>query len=87
MEKRKAQTRVRSKAAVKCKENPDYTIFTGNTPFTLLDKLHCVEREERRLRRIYHAKVLKGERIKRNEGRNIEIMNAIVADLRQAARR
>jgi hypothetical protein len=52
----------------------------------VLDKLHCVEREERRLRRTYHAKVLKGERVRRNEDREIDIMHAIVADLRKAAR-
>ena len=81
MKKRKAQTTVRSRmVAINANGNgkPD------NDAFTALDKLHCLEREERRLRRTYHAKILKGERVRRNEDRNIDIMNAIVTDLRKA---
>jgi hypothetical protein len=81
MKKHNAQTTTGSqRAAINGKGK------SGNTVFTLADKLHCAEREQRRLQRVYLAKLLKGERIGRNELREIDIMHAIAADLRQAAR-
>jgi hypothetical protein len=81
MKKCNARTTARPrKAAINGKGKP------GNTAFTVFDKLHCAEREERRFQRAYLAKRLKGERIGRNEVREIDIMHAIAADLRQAAR-
>lgn len=81
MEKRNAQaTAPPQKAAIYGKGKP------GNAAFTVFEKLHCAEREERRLQRAYLAKLLKGERIGRSEVRDIDIMHAIAADLRQAAR-
>ena len=73
------------KVSIDGKEKSGNTDFTV-TDFTVIDKLHSAEPEKRRLQRAYLAKLLKGERIGRNEVREIEIMHAIAADLRQAAR-
>jgi hypothetical protein len=81
MKMRNAQTTARPrKVAI------DGETKSANTAFTVADKLHCAEREKRRLQRAYLAKFLKGERIGRNEVREIEIMHAIAADLRHVVR-
>ena len=91
MKTRDAQTTARPrkvsprKVSIDGKEKSGNTDFTV-TDFTVIDKLHSAEPEKRRLQRAYLAKLLKGERIGRNEVREIEIMHAIAADLRQAAR-
>ena len=78
MKKRNVQTTPRPrKAATNGKGKP------GNTAFTVIEKLHCAEREKRRLQRAYLAKLLKCERIGRIEVRDIDIMHAIAADLRR----
>jgi hypothetical protein len=91
MKTRDAQTTARPrkvsprKVSIGGKEKSGNTDFMV-TDFTVIDKLHSAEPEKRRLQRAYLAKLLKGERIGRNEVREIEIMHAIAADLRQAAR-
>jgi hypothetical protein len=53
--------------------------------FSVVDKLHCVERELRHRYRVYARMVASGQMSERKRNREIALMEEIAADLRAAA--